>query len=305
MIWDAPEDGRRSRAPSDVVHVERLRAWGHHGVLAAERRDGQEFLVDVALSLDARPAARRDDLSLTVDYGTLAEDLAADVGRDPVALLETLADRLAVRCLVAGPQVAAVQVRVSKEGAPVTVAVASLGVTVRRSRLRAAVGLGSNVGDRARHLADGLGVLDRTPGVDVLAVSTVVESTPVGGPPQDDHLNCVATCEVASARTLLAAAQEAERASGRERVVRWGPRTLDVDLLAVGDEVWREPDLLLPHPRSTERAFVLLPWAELEPHRELLGRSVAQRAAGLDGEGVAPRPDVDVRPPTRPWVRRA
>ena len=289
----------------DLVSLHALRVRGHHGVLPAERADGQDFVVDVDLSLDVAPAARTDDLARTVDYGALAHALAADVAAEPVDLLETLADRLAVRCLVASPVVVAARVRVTKPVLPVDLDLGGASVTVRRRRLVAAVGLGSNLGDRERHLADAVALLDATPGVRVTAVSGVVETDPVGGPEQGRYLNAVATCEVASARVLLAAAQTAEAAAGRERGERWGPRTLDVDLLAAGDEAWSEPDLVLPHPRAHERAFVLLPWAELEPGRRLAGRTVAELAAAAGTTGVDPRPDVDLRPLRLPTAEGA
>jgi len=116
---------------SDVVRLTGLRVRGRHGVLAAERELGQEFVVDVALSLDTRPAAAADDLARTVDYGALATRLAEVVAGEPVDLLETLASRLADTCLAAGP-VDRVEVVVHKPQAPVTVPFADVSVTVVR-----------------------------------------------------------------------------------------------------------------------------------------------------------------------------
>ena len=102
---------------------------------------------------------------------------------------------------------------------------------------------------------------------DVVAVSQVYETDPVGGPPgQGAFLNCVAELNTArTPRELLASAQAAEAAAQRVRTERWGPRTLDVDVLLVGDEVVDEPDLVVPHPRMWERGFVLVPLADLAP----------------------------------------
>lgn len=117
----------------DLLALTGLRARGRHGVLPHERRDGQDFLVDIVLELDTAPAAARDDLSLTADYGALAEALAAVVGGEPVDLIETLAQRLADTCL-AEPLVAGVTVTVHKPAAPVRVPVADVAVTIHRSR---------------------------------------------------------------------------------------------------------------------------------------------------------------------------
>ncbi len=117
----------------DRLALHGLRAEGHHGVFDAEREDGQEFVVDVVLGLDTRPAAASDDLNATVDYAELAERLAAEVSADPVDLIETLAQRLADLCLHHA-QVAEVDVTVHKPQAPLSVPVDDVSVTIHRSR---------------------------------------------------------------------------------------------------------------------------------------------------------------------------
>jgi len=119
----------------DRISLLGLRALERHGVFDHERRDGQEFVVDAVLWLDTRAAAAADDLSLTVDYGTLAARLAAIVSGEPVALIETLADRLAAACLSgSGQAVREVEITVHKPQAPVSVPVGDVTVTVRRGR---------------------------------------------------------------------------------------------------------------------------------------------------------------------------
>ncbi len=131
-----------------------------------------------------------------------------------------------------------------------------------RSPVRAFLALGSNLGDRRAYLRAGV---NRLP--DVVAVSEVYETDPVGGPPgQGAFLNLVVELRTTrTPRELLAVAQAAEADAARVRVERWGPRTLDVDVLLVGDEVVDEPDLVVPHPRMWERGFVLVPLADLAP----------------------------------------
>jgi dihydroneopterin aldolase len=118
---------------ADRITLTGLRVRGRHGVFDHERRDGQDFVVDVALELDTTTAATSDELADTVDYGQLAEALAAVVGGEPVNLLETLAARLARVCL-ADPRVAAATVTVHKPQAPIRPAFADVAVTIRRSR---------------------------------------------------------------------------------------------------------------------------------------------------------------------------
>jgi dihydropteroate synthase len=122
-----------SALATDRIELTGLRVRGHHGVFEHERRDGQDFVVDVALELDTRAAAASDDLAQTVDYGALATALAAVVGGEPVDLLETLAARLADVCL-ADPRVGAATVTVHKPQAPIELAFTDVAVTIRRAR---------------------------------------------------------------------------------------------------------------------------------------------------------------------------
>jgi 2-amino-4-hydroxy-6-hydroxymethyldihydropteridine diphosphokinase len=143
--------------------------------------------------------------------------------------------------------------------------------------MRAFLGVGSNEGDRREHLARALRALEAAPGVAWVRASSVWETAPVG-PPQPHYLNAALELETAlAAPALLRALQEIEEAAGRVRRERWGPRTLDLDLLLHGDEVLDEPGLRVPHPELARRAFVLAPLAELCPERVVpgTGRTVA------------------------------
>ena len=126
------------------------------------------------------------------------------------------------------------------------------------------LGIGANLGDRLAALQGAVDGLAATDGIEVVAVSPVYETAPVGGPEQPDYLNAVVAVRTAlSARALLDVAHDLEAAADRVRTIRWGPRTLDVDLLLVRDEVIAEPDLEVPHPRMAERGFVMAPLLDL------------------------------------------
>jgi 2-amino-4-hydroxy-6-hydroxymethyldihydropteridine diphosphokinase len=125
------------------------------------------------------------------------------------------------------------------------------------------LGLGSNMGDRLENLRRAVALLGRTEGLRVVRSSRVYETAPVG-PPQHDFLNAVIEVETTLApRALLRACLDVEHAMGRVRVERWGPRVIDVDVLTFDEERIDEPDLIVPHPRMAERAFVLVPLLEL------------------------------------------
>ncbi|WP_322760680.1 2-amino-4-hydroxy-6-hydroxymethyldihydropteridine diphosphokinase [Frankia sp. Cr2] len=145
----------------------------------------------------------------------------------------------------------------------------------------AVLALGSNLGDRLALLRAAVWRLR------AVAVSEVYETTPVGGPDQDNYLNAVVLVPAAPARALLAAARAAEAAAARVRTVRWGPRSLDVDVIACGELVSDDPEILIPHPRAHIRAFVCVPWLDVDPDAVLPGHGrVVDLVAGLDACGV-------------------
>jgi 2-amino-4-hydroxy-6-hydroxymethyldihydropteridine diphosphokinase len=128
------------------------------------------------------------------------------------------------------------------------------------------LGLGSNLGDRLGHLQAAVGALRTATRIEVVAVSRVYETAPVGGPAQGPYLNAVVAIETdLDPHAILALAQGLEESAARVRVERNGPRTLDVDVLLVGDQTVDDPDLVVPHPRLSERGFVLAPLADVAP----------------------------------------
>lgn len=161
------------------------------------------------------------------------------------------------------------------------------------------IALGSNLGDRLGALQAAVDAIAKLPGVSVTGISPVYETAPVGGPGQPDYLNAVLAAQVTSSdRALLDALHEIEAAAGRVREVRWGARPLDLDIIAYGSLTSEDPELILPHPRAAERAFVLCPWHDLDPSAELPGHGpVAQVLARLPADGVH-RTDLELRLPS-------
>jgi 2-amino-4-hydroxy-6-hydroxymethyldihydropteridine diphosphokinase len=162
---------------------------------------------------------------------------------------------------------------------------------------RAVLSVGSNLGDRLGTLQGCVQAIGGLPETDVLAISPVYETVPVGGPAQPDYLNAVLIAGTGLAPLdLLAGTQRIEADFGRFRVEgaeRFGPRTLDIDIISYDDQISDDPMLTLPHPRAHERAFVLAPWHDLDPAASLPGRGpVAALLAGLDRVGVRRQPGV-------------
>jgi 2-amino-4-hydroxy-6-hydroxymethyldihydropteridine diphosphokinase len=155
----------------------------------------------------------------------------------------------------------------------------------------AVLSMGSNLGDRAAHLQGAVDAMRAW----LVAVSPVYETAPWGPVPQDDYLNLVAIVrdDTASARSWLERARCAESGAHRAREVRWGPRTLDVDVVSVNGVTSDDPELVLPHPRAHERAFVLVPWLAVDPHAVLGSTAVSALVAALPPSELA---DVRLRP---------
>ena len=267
---------------SATVRIEGVRGHGAHGVLPEEKRRAQPFVVDVEMEVE--PAAA-DSIECTISYADVAADALAVVEGESADLVETLAARIAERVLARGALRAAVTVH--KPEAPVGVPFSDVSVTVRRNGplvdggtiRRAVLALGSNLGDGRAHLdaaVEALGALD----LHLIAVSDYLSTDPVLAPgqePQPRYTNAVATVTTAmSPLALLAELQRIEVRGGRVRERRWGPRTIDLDIIDVEGVASVNPRLTLPHPRAGERLFVLEPWAQIEPEATLGGVPIAR-----------------------------
>ncbi len=290
---------------TDRIVLQGISAHGHHGVLDFEKADGQEFVVDVALEVDLRRPGRSDVLAHTVNYADVAADVVSLIIGPSLDLIEALAEKIA-RAALKRPLVQAVEVTVHKPQAPVGVPFSDVQVVVERHRDEPVViALGANLGKVQATLEAAVRALADVDGLRISAVSDLFETDPVGGPEQPVYLNAVVL-----ARTRLAAfalltelhAIEADR--GRVRETRWGARTLDLDLIQYGDpetgseQISQDPELILPHPRAHERAFVLTPWQELDAEAQLrVGDALVpvsellERVDAVNPGGIRPGPD--------------
>jgi dihydroneopterin aldolase/2-amino-4-hydroxy-6-hydroxymethyldihydropteridine diphosphokinase len=266
----------------DRISLRGVRAMGHHGVFDHEKRDGQEFVVDVDLTLDLSRACASDDLADTYDYGALAGAVVARIEGEPYDLVERLAGVVAEDVL-GDLRVEEVRVTVHKPQAPVSVVVDDIAVTVSRTRgpVPVVVAVGANLPylgvPPSRVVVEAAESLGQTGTLDDARVSALFETDPVGGPEdQPAYVNAVVVgTTTLSPQELLDTLHLVERAYDRTREERWGARTLDLDLVQYGDpsdgtDVRSEdPELTLPHPRAHERAFVLVPWLDADPAARL------------------------------------
>jgi dihydroneopterin aldolase / 2-amino-4-hydroxy-6-hydroxymethyldihydropteridine diphosphokinase len=267
----------------DRIELTGWRATTVIGALEFEQLAPQPVEVDVVLHVDLEEAGETDDLSATVNYGEVLDDFAK-VAEDPHVLLERLAHRLCEVAL-AFPLVQEVELVVRKLRPPVPYDVAHTAVRLHRRRMvshaagthEAILALGSNLGDRDGFLR--LAVAELGP----LRQSQVYETDPVGGPErQGPYLNMVVAVRTdLDPFALLRRCQRIERLAGRVRDVRWGPRTLDIDILFYDGMTLTSDELTVPHPRHAERRFVLAPLAEVAPERCPPGWDTSLPAGGV------------------------
>lgn len=253
----------------DHIYVNGLRLMALVGVLPHEREAEQPVQVDIDLEVDLVEAGFTDNLVDTANYGAIAEAVADVVRTSRDVLLERLVARIAERCLQFD-HVEVADVRLTKLRPPIPEDLDSTAVRIVRSRVdmrvparhRAIVAMGSNLGDRVAYLRFGLERLSN-----VIAQSQVFETDPVGGPDnQGPYLNMVAVIDTdLDPYALLRRLLQIEAEAHRVRLERWGPRTLDLDLLFYDDVSINSEELVVPHPRFAERRFVLEPLSEVAP----------------------------------------
>ncbi|CAN5598122.1 2-amino-4-hydroxy-6-hydroxymethyldihydropteridinediphosphokinase [soil metagenome] len=278
----------------DRVMINDLRVSAVVGVLAQEREMAQPLRIDLSIGVDLHDAAMSDELGDTVDYGLVAEQVAAAISSSKHVLLERLAGEVAE--LVLGfNRVDDVDVTITKLRPPIPLTLESTAVQLFRTSVDesfdqlnshiAYIALGSNLGDRMEFLRGAVAALGS-----VTAMSHVYETEPIGGPDaQGPYLNMIVRVEtVLDPFALLRRCRRIEQAAMRQRVVHWGPRTLDVDLLFFDDIRISSETLTIPHPRINERRFVLVPLAEIAPELCPPGWDEALPAATVTQIGELP-----------------
>ena len=251
----------------DKISIKNLEIFAKHGVFPEENVLGQKFIISAELYLDLRPAGLSDDLSLTVNYGEVCGIIVDFVEGNTWMLLETVVERLAEELLLRIPLVKKVSLELKKPWAPIARHVETVAVSIERMWHTAYIALGSNIGDKQAHLKFAVAALDSTRGCRVLRTSSFIQTAPYGYLEQDDFLNgCLALETLLTPQELLDVLHEIEQNAMRERTVRWGPRTLDLDIIFYDELVFADGELQIPHIEAHKRDFVLAPLCEIAPY---------------------------------------
>lgn len=251
----------------DEIRIDGLEVYAYHGVFPEENRRGQTFVINAVLYTQTRKAAFSDDLSLSTHYGEVCEFMYQYMKNHTYKMIETVAEHMAREILLAFPNLRGIRLEIKKPDAPIPLSFESVSVRIRRDWHRAYVAFGSNMGDRQMHIEQGLKKLEQEREIKVLRVSDKITTKPYGGVEQEDFLNGVVELDtLLTPEELLHVLHEIEQSQGRERTLRWGPRTLDLDIIFYDKEIMENDVLIIPHVDMQNRDFVLKPLLQLIPN---------------------------------------
>lgn len=251
----------------DKITIQNLEVFAKHGVFPAENELGQKFVLSAVLYTDVRKAGKTDSLEFSTHYGEVSHLMKEFVERHTFQLIETVVEQLAEKILLTFPRIEKVDLEIQKPWAPIGLPLDTVSIQISRGWHQAYLALGSNIGDTRAHLDQAVCLLKEDPYCQVIKVADYLVTKPYGGVEQDDFLNSVLELRTLySPEELLDVLHAIEQAAHRERLIHWGPRTLDLDILFYDDLVLDTETLHIPHIDLQNRDFVLVPINQIAPH---------------------------------------
>lgn len=269
----------------DELHIRDLIIFANHGVFPEETKLGQKFVLDMTLYIDAYAPALADDLEKSVNYGEVCHFTTDFFQKNTYKLIETAAEMTANAILNEFPLLKGITLEVKKPWAPIGLPVEHASCKITRMWHEAFIALGSNMGDSKGFLDMAVKELDSNEFCKVKKVSEYIITKPYGGVEQDDFVNGALMLETTlMPQALLDLLHSIEAMADRKREVRWGPRTLDLDILLYDDLVLETETLIIPHVDMTNRDFVLVPMAEIAPWKRhpLTGKTMEELKKTLE-----------------------
>lgn len=252
----------------DKIIIKDFEVFGNHGVFEEEKRLGQKFILSIELSLDTREAAITEDLSKSVHYGELAHKVEEEFKKQSYDLIETTAEKICEFILLEYSLVKKVKVSLKKPWAPILRSLDTVFIEIERQWNEAYISYGSNIGDKKYYIEEALKELDKYYHTKVIKKSNLIRTEPWGYKEQDEFLNGVCKIKtLLSPKELMEFLLSIESNLKRERVIKWGPRTIDLDIIFFNDIISEDEDVILPHPRMHQRSFVLEPLNEIAPYK--------------------------------------
>lgn len=263
----------------DRIVIKGLEVFAHHGVLDFEKKDGQKFYVDAVLYSDLRPAGMSDALEDSTNYADICTFITEFLQGNTYDLIEKAAEKTAEGILQRFSLIKKVDFTLHKPNAPIGLPFEDVAVKIERGWHKVYVAFGSNMGEKEDYIAMALKELKANPMNKMGKVSSVIETKPYGGVEQDNFLNGVCALETLyMPEELLDELHRIEALSNRERTLRWGPRTLDLDIIFYDDLIYHSETLCIPHQDMENRDFVLVPIVEIAPyfHHPVSGKTMEQ-----------------------------
>lgn len=254
------------RKQMDEIRIRELEIYANHGVFAEETRLGQKFFVNAVLYTDTRAAGKEDNLERSTNYGTVCQVIYEFLTQNTYQLLEAAAEQLAEKLLLTFPLIRAAELEIRKPSAPIPLPFASVSVSITRGWRWAVIACGSNMGEKEDYICAAAKKIAADEKCRLLKSAQLLITKPYGGVEQDDFVNGAFLIETLyEPEELLAFLNRLEAEAGRERLIHWGPRTLDLDIIFYEDEVIQTERLTVPHADMHNRDFVLRPLAEIVP----------------------------------------
>lgn len=250
----------------DKIIIKELEIFAYHGVFPEEKRQGQTFVVTAELFLDLRDAGMTDELDKTVNYADVCQDIERVMTDEKYNLIEAVAENIAGVILLKYDIIKQVHIVISKPQAPIDMTFDTVCVDIIRKKHTVYLGIGSNLGDKEGYLDYAVDQLNKDEYIKVKSISEYIITKPYGEVEQDDFLNgCVEIETLYTPSELLSVTSDIEQGAGRKRIVHWGPRTLDIDILLYDRDIIMQEDLKIPHIEMAKREFVLVPLCEIAP----------------------------------------
>ena len=271
----------------DCITIKDLEVYCHHGVLKEENVLGQKFLVTAELFTNIKKAAQTDDLVYSINYAEVSHFIEEYMKTHTFRLIETVAEQLAAEILLHFTLVKKIKIIVKKPWAPILLPLDTVSVTAERQWSQVYISAGSNMGDRKKHIETALDKLKSDEKIRDFIVSSLIETKPYGYTEQADFLNgAVSFQTLYSPEELLEVIHRIEKEGGRERVLHWGPRTIDLDILLYEDKVIQTEELIIPHREMHLRKFVLEPLAQIAPWvvHPVLNKTISELQGGLSDD---------------------
>lgn len=263
----------------DKIEIRDLEIFANHGVFPEETALGQKFVVSAVMYTETRPAGLTDELSASINYGEVSHMITDFLQKNTYKLLEAAVENLAETLLLSLPLLKEITLRIEKPWAPVGLPLKTVAVEITRGWHTAYIAFGSNMGDKKKYLDNAIQGLRDMKEIVVEKVSEYLVTEPYGDVEQDEFLNgALRVRTLLSPEELLDRLHVLEQAADRKRIIHWGPRTLDLDILFYDQEIIDMPDLHIPHIDLHNRDFVLVPMNQIAPYlrHPVLNQTISQ-----------------------------